>query len=114
MAKGKRAKGKPSQEQNQEVAAPTAETGDAVAANDAIDSVAGDDQEVAAVKAESAEAPKMSLEEAVRALISDPRDHWMGSIKVRAGLMGLNIHQFYPMERWKDVFIAWGGHGVLK
>jgi len=109
MAKGKRAKGKPSQEQNQEVTASAAEIGDAVVTDDGVVDVGDQEQDVVA-----AEAPKMSLEEAVRALIHEPRDHWMGSIKVRAGLMGLNVHQFYPMERWKDVFIAWGGHGVLK
>jgi len=89
-----------------------AEVGDAIVADEGDFDLTVDD--LTETKTDVVEAPKMSLEEAVRALIHEPRDHWMGSIKVRAGLMGLNVHQYYPTERWKEVFIAWGGHGVLK
>ena len=114
MAKGKKAKSKPAKDQNQEAATPeVVETG---SVDDPTEEISVDDltTEEPAIKAEEPKELIFCLEDAVRALICDPKEHWMGSIKVRAGLMGLNVHQFYPMSRWQEVFIAWGGHGILK
>lgn len=54
------------------------------------------------------------IEDAARRLIFDLRDGWLASIRVRASLMGLNPHKFHTLDEWKEVFIAWGGHGILK
>lgn len=125
MAKRKRTKAESAKEQAQEVTAPAVETGDAVvemlvdtvepevvAPVPVVETVAEPKKVINIVS--PAEIPKVSLEDAVRQLIHDPRDHWLGSIKVRAGLMGVNVHQFHSLDKWKEVFIAWGGHGVLK
>jgi len=55
-----------------------------------------------------------SLYQAIESLLYDPREHWTIGIKNRASLMGVNPHKCYPIETWREVFIAWGGHGVLK
>lgn len=115
MAKGKKTKDKSAKDKDQAIVSPEAQV-EVGSVDDPTEEISVDDltTEEPTVKAEEQKEPVFCLEDAVRALICDPKEHWMGSIKVRAGLSGLNIHQFYPMARWKDVFIAWGGHGILK
>ena len=130
MAKGKKTKVKPTKEQNQDVAATETqviETNEFVTVEEqVIPEVTTPEVQVDVSKNKSLPVtpektkavdqtePVFCLEDAIRTLIFEPKDHWMASIKIRAGLMGINIHKFYPMNRWKDVLIAWGGHGYKR
>jgi hypothetical protein len=58
--------------------------------------------------------PKMLIEEAAHLLIDGFKEHWLPGIKVRCTLMGMSQLEEYPLETWKNLFIAWGGSGILK
>lgn len=110
MARGK--KGKLPQVENQQEA-----TGSPTPVSDSVvDSQVAEAVAEAAVEAVPVvETPgAWTLEQAAHALIHDFREGWLSGIRVRAHLMGKNVHKFHSLDEWREVFVAWGGQGILK
>lgn len=58
--------------------------------------------------------PVFFLEDAAHKLIYDYRPGWAPAIKVRARAAGLDPDAAYPLSVWREIFISWGGHGVVR
>jgi hypothetical protein len=76
--------------------------------------VSTDDVRVDAVVSVSPPIKLVSLEQACHTLIFDFKTGWLPAIKIRAGVMGRDVSRLYTLAEWREVFIAWGGHGMLK
>jgi hypothetical protein len=60
------------------------------------------------------EEPVHSLEYAAKHLINDVRSWWLSGIRSRAKLQGVDPESHQTLETWRQIFVAWGGHGILK
>jgi hypothetical protein len=59
-------------------------------------------------------APTFSLEAAAPRLIYDYREGWAPAIRIRARMAGVDPDKDHSLAAWRDVFISWGGHGMVR
>ena len=58
--------------------------------------------------------PIMIFPDAIRELMFQCEWDWVPSIRRRGELMGFDCSKSHPKSKWIELFVAWGGHGVLK
>ena len=58
--------------------------------------------------------PLYTIDEATHNWIDGFQEHWLPGIRVRATLMGMVPPDLYSEEDWRNLFISWGGSGILK
>jgi hypothetical protein len=57
---------------------------------------------------------RIYLEDAAHQMINGYKDQWKHGLKTRAQIMGINPNLHNEPSVWREVFIAWGGEGILK
>lgn len=59
-------------------------------------------------------ATAISLEQAASQMILGLNSGWLPSIRIRASLMGVETSKNHEPSVWRKVFIAWGGHTIVR
>ena len=57
---------------------------------------------------------KITLNQAIQELTIGIRSDMIMGIRARAGLMSIDLSKYQTVQTWVDLFVAWGGHGIIK